>query len=316
MSKINVGIVGAAGYTGGELIRILLNHPHADIDRIQSSSNAGNHASAVHHDLVDTELSFSDSLNSHDVIFLCSGHGKSREYLESNDTGDARIIDLSQDYRLDDTFVYGLPEVNREEIKAGSKIANPGCFATAIQLGLLPAIKEGVVRGEIHTSAITGSTGAGFSPSATTHFSWRSNNISIYKAFEHQHLNEIGRTFNLLGGFEGAINFIPYRGPFTRGIIASSYFDYDGDLTVIEDLYKSYYSEHPFTLVVDTNPDIKQVINTNKCLVNVSVARGKAHIITVIDNLVKGASGQAVQNMNLMMGLEENLGLNLKASAF
>ncbi len=320
---IKVGIVGGAGYTAGELLRILIHHQQADITCIQSTSNAGNPIAAVHTDLLgDTELVFSAELDTNvvDVIFLCMGHGKSREFLNENSIPDhIKIIDLSHDYRLKEAgndFLYGLPELNRDEIKKANKIANPGCFATAIQLALLPIAASSKLN-EVHVNAITGSTGAGQKPTATSHFSWRNNNVSIYKAFSHQHLGEIRQSLNQLqNNFNDAVNFIPVRGNFTRGIMASAYTE--SDLTAEEavKLFKDYYKDHPFVTVTDTNPHLKQVVNTNKGIVFVEKYDGKIFVISMIDNLIKGASGQAVQNMNLMFGLEETTGLRLKSVAF
>lgn len=321
--KIRVGIIGGAGYTGGELLRILVFHPSVEIVFTHSNSNAGNPVSQVHTDLLGvTDLAFSDSLHDDiDVLFLCAGHGAAVKFLAENKIADhIKIIDLSHDFRLKregNNFVYGLPELQRDSIKTAQNIANPGCFATCIQLGLLPLAANGLLNNEIHISGITGSTGAGQSLSATSHFSWRNNNISIYKAFNHQHLKEIGQTMKQLqSGFDQEINFIPYRGNFTRGIMISSYMK----TTLTQDeafkLYQEYYAEHPFVHVTDINPDVKQVVNTNNCIVYPEVIEGKLHIISIIDNLLKGASGQAVQNMNLMFGLDEREGLRLKSVGF
>lgn len=333
--KIKVGIIGGAGYTGGELLRILINHPETEIAFIHSNSNAGNLISDVHTDLLgDTDLKFTDSLEaSHfggglegaDVLFLCVGHGDARKFLEANSFDDSiKIIDLSQDFRLNQKseignrkFVYGLPELNKETIKTASNIANPGCFATCLQLALLPLAKVGLLKSEVHISATTGSTGAGQKPGATSHFSWRNNNLSVYKAFEHQHLNEIGESLiQLQADFDKDINFIPYRGDFTRGIMASAYIECDLNLEEAEKLYQDFYADAPFTHISKANIDLKQVVNTNKCLIHLEKHGNKLMILSIIDNLLKGASGQAVQNMNLMFGIEETCGLKLKAIGF
>ena len=319
---IKVGIIGGAGYTAGELLRILLNHPQVEIVFVNSSSNAGNKLYQVHEGLIgETEMTFTDELpfDKIDAMFICSGHGDSRKFLESHDVPQSvKIIDLSQDYRNEsDGFVYGLPEVNRERIRKANKLANPGCFATAIQIGLLPLAANGLLKGEVHTNGITGSTGAGVKPGATSHFSWRNNNISIYKVFNHQHLIEINQTLKQLQpGFDHAINFLPVRGDFARGIFVSSYIDCDLEIEEIEKIYKEFYKDAAFTFVMDANPDLKQVVNTNKGIVHVEKHGNKLLVISIIDNLLKGASGQAVQNFNLMFGLEENCGLRLKPSAF
>ncbi|WEK19225.1 MAG: N-acetyl-gamma-glutamyl-phosphate reductase [Candidatus Pedobacter colombiensis] len=322
--KIKAGIVGGAGYTGGETLRILINHPSVEIKFVHSNSNAGNPVSAVHADLYgDTDLRFTNSLSSDiDVLFLCVGHGAAKEFLESNDINKAiKIIDLSQDFRLKANagtrWAYGLPELNREAIKESSFIANPGCFATCIQLGLLPLAAKGLLKSEIHINATTGSTGAGQSLSTTAHFSWRNNNLSVYKVFEHQHLNEIGESLKQLNKkFDQVINFIPQRGDFARGILAAMYLESDLTTEEAQRIYQDYYAAHPFTHVSKKNIDLKQVVNTNKALVHVEKHGAKLFIVSIIDNLLKGASGQAVQNMNLMFGLEETEGLRLKAVAF
>lgn len=321
---IKAGIIGGAGYTAGELIRILLNHPQVELVFVNSTSNAGNKLTDVHGGLLgETELSFTDQLpyDKIDVLFFCTAHGDTRKFLEANEIPcHLKIIDLSTDYRHKaegNKFVYGLPELNKEEINKSSYIANPGCFATAIQLGLLPLAKAGLLKDEIHVNAITGSTGAGVKPSATSHFSWRENNISVYKAFEHQHLTEIKQSLSRLqADFAGEINFIPVRGNFTRGIFVSTYLNYDGTIEDAERLYKEYYKDSPFTIISEKNIDLKQVVNTNKCALHLEKHGNKLLILSCIDNLVKGASGQAVHNMNLIFGLEETTGLNLKASAF
>lgn len=324
---VKAGIVGGAGYTGGEMLRILVNHPYVDITFVHSNSNAGNYVYEVHADLFgDTNLKFVSELsNDIDVLFLCVGHGDARKFLDANPfPNNIKIIDLSQDFRLADSskhksksFVYGLPELNRDAIKSAQNIANPGCFATCLQLGLLPLAAKGLLNNEVHITGTTGSTGAGQSPSATTHFTWRNDNLSIYKAFEHQHLKEIGQSLNQLQPDSGrTINFIPYRGDYTRGIIASTYMDCELSGDEALKLYEDYYAAHPFTHVTKRNIDLKQVVNTNKCFIQVAKHGSKLLITSIIDNLTKGASGQAVQNMNLLFGLDETAGLKLKATAF
>lgn len=322
--KIKAGIVGGAGYTGGEMLRLLVNHDGVEIVFVHSNSNGGNLISDVHTDLLgDTDLRFTDELSSAiDVLFLCVGHGDARKFLAANPiAAGIKIIDLSQDFRLAEAagqdWVYGLPELNRERIQSANFIANPGCFATCIQLALLPLAAKGLLKSEVHINATTGSTGAGQSLAATSHFSWRNNNLSVYKAFEHQHLNEIGESLlQLDGDFNQQLNFIPQRGDFTRGILASVYLESDLTAEQAQTLYEDYYSGHPFTHVSSKNIDLKQVVNTNKGLVHVEKHGNKLLIISMIDNLLKGASGQAVQNMNLMFGLDERQGLKLKAAAF
>ena len=327
--KIKAGIIGGAGYTGGEMLRILVNHPNVEIAFVNSTSNAGNLISDVHTDLIgETDLKFvSDIPQDIDVLFLCVGHGDAKKFLAANPINDhIKIIDLSQDFRLDENrnskilnrnFIYGLPELNRDQIKSAKNIANPGCFATCIQLGLLPLAAKGLIKNEVHINATTGSTGAGQSLSTTSHFSWRNNNLSIYKAFEHQHLNEIGESLlQLQPSLLQALNFIPQRGAFPRGILASMYLESDLTLAEAQTIYEEYYSAHPFTHVSRKNIDLKQVVNTNKALVHLEKHGNKLFIISIIDNLLKGASGQAVQNMNLMFGLEETAGLKLKAGGF
>ena len=319
---IKVGIIGGAGYTAGELIRLLINHPAVEIAFVHSTSNAGNLLSDVHGGLVgDTDLRFSESydLSAVDVLFLCSAHGQSRKFWEENPLpATLKVVDLAQDFRDESCgYVYGLPEVNRTRISQTVRLANPGCFATAIQLALLPLAANGLLKDEVHITAITGSTGAGVKPGATTHFSWRNDNISVYKAFEHQHLIEICRTLkSLQPSFDSAVNFVPMRGDFARGIFASVYTESDLSAEQAVELYKNYYADAAFTFVAVRDIDLKQVVNTNKALVRVAKYGTKLHIVSVIDNLLKGASGQAVQNMNLMFGLDEKLGLNLKPSAF
>jgi N-acetyl-gamma-glutamyl-phosphate reductase len=334
MNKIKVGIIGGAGYTGGEMLRILINHPNVEIIFVNSTSNAGNLISDVHTDLFgDTDLRFtSDILQAIDVLFLCVGHGDAKKFLIANPiAAHVKIIDLSQDFRLKAnatfeapstghstrSFIYGLPETNKELIKSAQNIANPGCFATCIQLGLLPLAAKGLLGNEIHINATTGSTGAGQSLAPTSHFSWRNNNLSVYKAFEHQHLGEISESLLQLqpDGLHG-FSFIPQRGDFTRGILAAMYTECTLSLEEAQNLYENFYQDHPFTHVSKKNIDLKQVVNTNKALVHLEKHGNKLFIISIIDNLLKGASGQAVQNMNLMFGIEENVGLKLKAAYF
>lgn len=326
LENIRVGIIGGAGYTGGELIRLLINHPAVSISFIHSTSNAGNPVSNIHTDLLgETEIIFTDMLQIDiDVLFLCVGHGDAIKFLSANKMPDTiKVIDLSQDFRLtanaqfdNRVFVYGLPELNKEAIKTAKNIANPGCFATAIQLGLLPLAKAGVL-GDVYTTGITGSTGAGQGLSTTAHFSWRASNIQAYKSLQHQHINEIQQSLTQLQGNDGmCVNFVPWRGDFTRGIYVSSIIDCGLPLAEIKQLYKTYYSEHPFTLVSDSMIDLKQVVNTNKCLLFIEKPGNKMVVHSAIDNLLKGACGQALQNMNLMVGLEETLGLQLKANYF
>lgn len=321
---IKVGIIGGAGYTAGELIRLLLNHPDAEIIFINSSSNAGNKVTDVHAGLYgETDMTFTGNLplDEIDLLFFCTAHGDTKKFIESHPIPDSlRIIDLSQDYRIvspSHEFIYGLPELNRRAICKSKYVANPGCFATGIQLALLPLAKHLMLNQSIHVNAITGSTGAGVKPSATSHFSWRNNNISVYKPFEHQHLAEIRQSLSQLqNSFNTSIDFIPVRGDFTRGIFTTAYMDCKIELEEIKKIYNEYYGDHSFTFVVDENPDLKQVVNTNKCLLYLQKTAGKLLIISVIDNLLKGASGQAVHNMNLLFNLEETVGLHLKPSAF
>lgn len=319
---MKVGIIGGAGYTAGELIRLLINHPHVEIVFIHSESNAGNRITDVHGGLIgETDLRFSDKfdLSAIDTLFLCQGHGQSSAFWTTNRMPEGlKIIDLAQDYRNEsEGYVYGLPEVKKNRIAKADKIANPGCFATAIQLALLPLAAAGLLKNDIHVTAVTGSTGAGVKPSATTHFSWRSDNISIYKPFTHQHLAEIRQTLTQLQpDFTGEINFVPMRGDFARGILASVYTDCDLTQEEAEELYSTYYKDAPFTHVSEKPIDLKQVINTNKALIHVEKHGNKLHITSVIDNLLKGASGQAVENMNIMHGLDPCEGLHLKPSAF
>ncbi len=324
--EIKAGIVGGAGYTGGELIRLLINHPQVTLSFIHSRSNAGNPVSAVHQDLIgETDLQFSGELhNDIDVLFLCVGHGEARKFLDANPIAEGiRIIDLSQDFRLsaksshnNRQFVYGLPELHKAQIQTAENIANPGCFATSIQLGLLPLAKAGLLK-DVYTTGITGSTGAGQSLTATSHFSWRANNIQAYKTLTHQHLHEIGQSVQQLHpGNAVEISFVPWRGDFTRGIFISSQIDCDWKLEQLVELYRDFYQDHPFTILSQDAIFLKQVVNTNKCVVQLEKVGSKLVVHSAIDNLLKGASGQAVQNMNLMFGLDECAGLHLKAMGF
>lgn len=319
---MRVGIIGGAGYTAGELLRLLLNHPKVEISFVHSSSNAGKPVTEIHEGLIgETDLLFSDSfdLNTVDLLFLCQGHGFSRKFWEENAKPDGlKIVDLAQDYRDEsDGYVYGLPEANIEKIKGADKVANPGCFATAIQVALLPLAAAGKLNSEIHVTGITGSTGAGVKPGATTHFSWRTDNLSVYKAFEHQHLAEIRQTLSRLQpGFDAPISFIPVRGDFARGIFAMTYIDTDLSLEEAQRLYKDFYKDASFTHVSDRPVDLKQVVNTNKAVISLEKHGSKLLILSAIDNLLKGASGQAVQNMNIICGFPERMGLALKPSAF
>ncbi|MBU3012592.1 N-acetyl-gamma-glutamyl-phosphate reductase [Polaribacter vadi] len=324
---LEVGIIGGAGYTAGELIRLLLNHPETNINFVYSTSNAGNKLYKVHQDLVgSTEISFTNKINADvDVLFLCLGHGNSTAFLQKNTFSDnTKIIDLSNDFRLladknfeGKDFVYGLPELNKTDIISAKYIANPGCFATALQLAILPLAANCLLKNDVHINAVTGATGAGTSLSATTHFTWRDNNFSHYKAFNHQHLGEINQTVNQLQtDFNSEINFMPNRGDFSRGIFATTYTKFNGTLEEATTMYKEYYKNAAFTFVADQSIFLKQVVNTNKCLVQLEKHGNKLLITSTIDNLLKGASGQAIQNMNLMYGFEESLGLNLKANYF
>jgi N-acetyl-gamma-glutamyl-phosphate reductase len=317
---IKVGVIGAGGYTGGELLRLLAFHPKVVIAFAQSNSQAGKSVASVHDDLFQLkDLYFlSNPPLLADVIFLCMGHGKSSIFMQENVIPNGvKCIDLGNDFRLDSSFIYGLPELNHENIRTADRIANPGCFASAIQLALLPFAENHLLNSSIHIHAITGSTGAGQALSDTTHFSWRSSNISVYKAFDHQHIPEILRSLKQLQpDFNQDLHFIPMRGDFTRGILASIYFESDVSQADLDDLFSSYYKNQPFTKVTDLNPHLKMVVNTNNCVVQVKKQGKCVHIISVLDNLLKGASGQAVQNMNLMFGYPENEGLNLKSTAF
>lgn len=328
MKKNKIGIIGGGGYTAGELLRLLVHHPDVEVAYVESNSQAGKRIDEVHTDLVgETDLCFSGkaeegaaagALDGFKAVFLCMGHGRSRGWVEANPLPPSTvIIDLSTDYRMDDEWVYGLPELHREITRTATRIANPGCFATAIQLGLLPLVQAGLANGEVHINGMTGSTGAGQQPIPTTHFSWRSSNVSVYKAFGHQHLNEIGRNVQRLGRphAEG-LNFLPLRGPFARGIFVTTYVKTDATEADLKTIFHDFYRGAAFTHLTDRNPDLKQVVNTNKGLVFVEKHRDKALVISLIDNLLKGASGQAVQNMNLALGLAEDAGLKLKAGVF
>ncbi len=329
---VKVGILGAAGYTGGELIRLLVHHPEAEIVFANSESNAGNLVADVHEGLLgDTDLRFTDAMpfDEVDVVFFCFGHGKSEQFLQEHSIpSHVKIIDLAQDFRIaapTHDYVYGLPEIHREQIRECQHLANPGCFATCIQLGLLPLAKAGLLTHDVAVNAITGSTGAGQKPVATTHFSWRSDNMSIYKVFTHQHLHEIRQSLTeLQGSLEASIDFIPYRGDFARGIFCTEVVKFDGaegsptnpTAEQLAEMYRAFYADAAFTHYVDKALDLKQVVNTNKALVHIDKFGNKAVITCIIDNLLKGAVGQAVQNMNLMFGMDEKAGLGLKANAF
>jgi len=324
---IKVGIIGGSGYTAGELIRILMFHPNATIDFVYSTTNAGKPLSIAHHDLMgDIEMNFTDQVNPKvNVVFLCLGHGKSKAFLEQHQFSNVtKIIDLGNDFRLTKDaefdgkqFVYGLPELNKTAIQSANYIANPGCFATAIQLALLPLAKNGLLNEDVHINATTGSTGAGVSPSETTHFSWRNNNMSHYKAFEHQHLGEINQSIQQLqAGYPDELLFVPNRGDFARGIFATLYTTVSDSLEDIVAKYEAYYADQPFVTVTTTNINMKQVVQTNKCIISLMKKGNRLLITSVIDNLTKGASGQAIQNMNLVFGLDETTGLHLKPCGF
>ena len=324
---LDIGIIGGAGFTAGELIRLLLNHPETNINFVYSTSNAGNKIYKVHQDLIGTtEMNFTNEVNPDiDLLFLCLGHGNSTTFLNKNIfSKNTKIIDLSNDFRLLDDknfggkeFIYGLPELQKETIKGAKYIANPGCFATALQLAVLPLASNSLLHSDVHINAVTGATGAGTALSATTHFTYRDNNFSHYKAFNHQHLGEINQTVQQLqSSFNSEINFVPNRGNFSRGIFSTTYTKYDGSIAAAIKMYKAYYKDAAFTFVSDEEIHLKQVVNTNKCLLHLAKHGNKLLITSVIDNLLKGASGQAVQNMNLMYGFEETLGLHLKASYF
>jgi len=324
---IEVGIIGGAGYTAGELIRLLLNHPKSALNFVYSTSNAGNAIYSVHQDMAGSlDMKFTDEINPNvDVLFLCLGHGNSKEFLEKNQfSKKTKIIDLSNDFRLenekvigDKSFVYGLPELQKEAIQKANYIANPGCFATAIQLAILPLAKANLIKSDIHVNAVTGATGAGTSLSKTTHFTWRDNNFSHYKAFNHQHLDEIIQSvMQLQTDFSNEVYFMPNRGNFSRGIFATAYTDFEGSLEEAKVLYKTFYKDSTFTFVSDDEIHLKQVVNTNKCLIHLHKYNNKLLITSIIDNLLKGASGQAIQNMNLQFGFAETEGLKLKANYF
>jgi N-acetyl-gamma-glutamyl-phosphate reductase len=324
---ISIGIIGGSGYTAGELIRILMFHPNAKLDFVYSTTNAGKPLSIAHHDLLgDIEMNFTDTVNPNvDVVFLCLGHGKSISFLEQNQfSSQTKIIDLGNDFRLikdkdfnGKSFVYGLPELNKTDIKSAQYIANPGCFATAIQLALLPLASHGLLNDDVHINATTGSTGAGVGLAATSHFSWRNNNMSHYKAFNHQHLGEINQSVNQLQADYGdELIFVPNRGDFTRGIFATLYTKIEESLEDLVAKYEAFYADQPFVTITTTDINMKQVVQTNKCIISLMKKGNRILITSVIDNLVKGASGQAIQNMNLMFGLEETTGLHLKPSGF
>ena len=321
-----IGIIGGAGYTAGELIRLLIHHPEVQIDFIYSTSNAGNAVGVVHQDLAYVDLAFTSEVNtSVDVVFLCLGHGNSGEFLRNHTFSDTtKVIDLSNEFRLkndvtfkDRTFVYGLPEINKEAIVNAHNIANPGCFATAIQLALLPLASANLLKQDVHINAVTGATGAGVKPSATTHFGWRDNNFSHYKAFNHQHLEEIGESVvHLQEDFNSELHFIPQRGNFSRGIFATAYTYFEGTIEDAYSLYEDFYKDSAFAKAVKAPLHLKQVVNTNYCFIHLEKHGNKLLITSVIDNLLKGASGQAVENMNLMFGWKQDTGLQLKASYF
>ena len=324
---ISIGIIGGSGYTAGELIRILMFHPNAKLDFVYSTTNAGKPLSIAHHDLLgDIEMNFTNEINPNvDVVFLCLGHGKSISFLEENQfSNTTKIIDLGNDFRLlkdkefdGKSFIYGLPELNKSDIKNAQYIANPGCFATAIQLALLPLAAHNLLNDDVHINATTGSTGAGVGLAATSHFSWRNNNMSHYKAFTHQHLGEINQSINQLqADYNDELIFVPNRGDFTRGIFATLYTNVEESLEDLFAKYAAFYANHPFVTVTITDINMKQVVQTNKCIISLMKKGRRVLITSVIDNLVKGASGQAIQNMNLMFGLEETTGLHLKPSGF
>ncbi|MFA7326502.1 MAG: N-acetyl-gamma-glutamyl-phosphate reductase [Candidatus Kapaibacterium sp.] len=316
---IKVGVVGSSGYVAGELIRCLVHHPKVEIDFLYSHSNEGKSVSDIHTDLIEySKLVFTQVINPEtDIVFLCTGHGNSSKFLSEHKFSDnTKIIDLSNDFRVNnDKFVYGLVEHNRELIKKSNHVANPGCFATAIQLGLMPLASKNVLNDDIHINAITGSTGAGQSLSETSHFTWRNNNISVYKAFQHQHIPEIKQTIqSLQNDFNSELNLIPIRGNFTRGIFTTIYTKSSLSETELVDLYNDYYKEEPFVFISNNQIDLKQVVNTNNCIIQVQKIGNKVLVTSIIDNLLKGAAGSAIQNMNLIFGLEETTGLKYKGS--
>jgi len=324
---VNVGIIGGSGYTAGELLRLLVHHPKVELDFVFSTTNAGKPIDQVHTDLIgDTESKFTNQVNGHvDVLFLCLGHGKSRAFLERHTFSDTtRIIDLGNDFRLakdqnfqDRNFVYGLPELQKSAIQNAKNIANPGCFATAIQLGLLPLASKGLLTTNVHVNATTGSTGAGVMPSPTTHFSWRDNNFSSYKVFDHQHLAEIYQSVHQVQeSCHKNIFFVPNRGNFSKGIYATLYTKFEGTLVDAQHVYKAFYKDTIFTMISDQPIHLKQVVNTNKCILHLVKKEGMLLVTSILDNLIKGASGQAIHNMNLMFGWEEKTGLHLKSSGF
>ena len=324
-NRIRSGVVGGAGYTGGELIRLLVNHSSVDLIFVHSKSHAGKRLHSVHHDLLgETEIQFSAEATADiDILFLCVGHGDSKKFLQENEIKKGvKIISLSEDFRLrgssvfqDRTFVYGLPELNREIIRKAQNVANPGCFASAIQLGLLPLAKMSAL-GDVYTTGITGSTGAGQTLSATSHFSWRENNVQAYKALTHQHLKEINESLHSISGAAASVHFVPWRGDFTRGIFITSQVKCNSDLNEIYSMYYDFYTGHPFVKVSTEPIFLKQAVNTNNCFINIEKEGDNLVIHSALDNLLKGASGQAVQNMNLMFGLDETTGLKLKANYF
>ncbi len=323
---IKTGIIGGSGYTGGELIRLLLQHPHASLDFVFSTTRAGQKVHKAHPDLLGvTDLAFTDQINpAADVVFLCLGHGNSRKFLAKHHFAPhCSIIDLSTDFRLEDDantgdrhFVYGLPELDKKSILEAKHIANPGCFATTIQLALLPLAKAKKLTSEVHVNAVTGSTGAGVVPSATSHFSWRNNNVSWYKPFTHQHLGEIMQSLRSLQDDAAPLFFLPNRGNFSRGILATAYTRYTGTLAEAVRLYEDFYAEAPFTHISEEPIDLKQVVNTNHCHIHLHKHQDILLLTSALDNLLKGASGQAVQNMNLMKGFGEAEGLRLKAGVY
>lgn len=319
---MKASIIGAAGFVGGELIRLLKNHPNIEKLTLQSNSQAGRHISEIHSDLYDTELYFQTDFDKEsEVIFICRGHGQTAPFLEKNKiAAETVLIDMSSDFRIENerhNFVYALPEWQRDRIKTANRIANCGCFATAIQLAILPLLQAGLLKNSLHINGMTGSTGAGFAKSDTTHFSWRNSNISIYKAFNHQHLNEVKQLINNFAlDYESDVNFVPMRGNFTRGILVSAYTKTEATFDEIKEIYQAAYDTEPFTQVTEKSIHLKQVVNTNNCLIQIEKYDDKVLITSVIDNLIKGAAGQAVQNMNIRFGFEERTGLNLKPSAF